>query len=228
MRIAADGRVVPPEQSIRSHHLLRGPRWGSPQGPGDQVTAVEGSSDSWGAPPAVEGSSDATVRVGRRSSTRASTIRTFAAFTDTRVGKGPSKHSGNGRPPPTEVTMYDSPYDSEEEVDACIAQEVAIEHEDFVDEILEESPETIQTTSDTSLAISRDSDAISGGGSNANSGGGSSTVDSQQASSRDSDAISGGGSNANSGGGSSTVDSQQANSRDSDANSGGRSSGSDT
>jgi hypothetical protein len=72
--------------------------------------------------------------------------------------------------------MYDSPYDSEEEVDACIAQEVAIEHEDFVDEILEESPETIQTTSDTSLAISRDSDAISGGGSNANNGGGSSTV----------------------------------------------------
>ena len=190
------------------------------------------------APPAVEGSSDATARVGWRSSTRASTIRTFAAFTDTRVGKGPSKHSGNGRPPPTEVTMYDSPYDSEEEVDACIAQEVAIEHEDFVDEILEESPETIQTTSDTSLAISRDSDAISGGGSNANSGGGSSTVDSQQANSRDSDAnsggrssgsdtrhaigrdpnaSSGGDSNANSGGGSSAVDTQQAISRDPNA-----------
>jgi hypothetical protein len=83
--------------------------------------------------------SDATARVGTRSSTRASTIRTFAAFIDTRVGKSPSKHSGNGRPPPTEVTMYDSPYDSEEEVDAWFAQEVAIEHEDFVDEILEES-----------------------------------------------------------------------------------------
>ena len=76
--------------------------------------------------------------------------------------------------------MYDSPYDSEEEVDACIAQEVAIEHEDFVDENLEESPEVIQTTTDTSLAIGRDSNAISGGGSNANSGGGSGTVDSQQ------------------------------------------------
>ena len=156
------------------------------------------------APPAVEGSSDATARVGWRSSTRASTIRTFAAFTDTRVGKGPSKHSGNGRPPPTEVTMYDSPYDSEEEVDACIAQEVAIEHEDFVDEILEELPDAIQMTTETSLAISRDSNPISGGGSNANSGGLSGTVDTQLAISRDSNANSGGEFNANSGGQSAT------------------------
>jgi hypothetical protein len=88
--------------------------------------------------------------------------------------------------------MYDSPYDSEEEVDAWFAQEVAIEHEDFVDEILGESPEAIQTRTDTSLANRQDSNAISGGGSNANSGGGSGTVDSN--------ANSGGGSNANSGG----------------------------
>ena len=36
MRTAADSRVVPPEQSIWSHHLLRGPRRGSPQGSGDR------------------------------------------------------------------------------------------------------------------------------------------------------------------------------------------------
>ena len=62
--------------------------------------------------------------MGSRSSTRASTTRTFAAFTDTRVGRGPFKQTGNGRPPPTEVTMHDSPYDSEEEVNAWFAREV--------------------------------------------------------------------------------------------------------
>ena len=128
------------------------------------------------APPVAEGPGDATARVGRRSSTRASTTRTPAAYTDTRVlpmqqhvrparrepivilptpvrvtrtaaqrrvpgfviGRSPSKHSGNGRPPPTEVTMHDSPCDSEEDVDAWFAREVAIEYKDFVDEILEE------------------------------------------------------------------------------------------
>ena len=104
------------------------------------------------------------------------------------IGRSPSKHSGNGRPPPTEVTMRDSPYDSEEEVDAWFAQEVAIEYKDFVDEILEELPEAIQMTTETSLAISRDSNPISGGGSNANSGGLSGTVDTQLAISRDSNA----------------------------------------
>ena len=54
------------------------------------------------------------------------------------IGRSPSKHSGNGRPPPTEVTMHDSPCDSEEDVDAWFAREVAIEYKDFVDEILEE------------------------------------------------------------------------------------------
>jgi hypothetical protein len=34
MRTVADSRVVPPEQSIWSHHLLRGPRR---QGSGDQL-----------------------------------------------------------------------------------------------------------------------------------------------------------------------------------------------
>ena len=67
------------------------------------------------------------------------------------IGRSPSKHSGNGRPPPTEVTMHDSPYNSEEEVDAWFAREAAIEYEDFVDEILEESPEAIQMTTETSL-----------------------------------------------------------------------------
>ena len=76
-------------------------------------------------------------------------------------------------------------------------------------------------TTETSLAISRDSNAISGGGSNANSGGGSGTVDSQQENSRDSNAISGGGSNANSGGWSNGSDTQQAINQDSNANSGG-------
>ena len=218
------------------------------------------------APPAVEGSGDATTRVGRRSSTRASTTRTSTAYTDTRVlpmqqrvrparrepililptpvrvtrtaaqrrvpgfviGRSPSKHSGNGRPPPTAVTMHDSPYDSEEEVDAWYAREVAVEYKDFVDEILEESPEAIPMTTDTSLAIGRDSNAISGGGSNANSGGGSGSVDSQQANSRDSNANSGGGSNANSGGRSNESDTQRAIDRDSNANSGGGSNGSDT
>jgi hypothetical protein len=170
MRTAADSRIVPPEQPPPAERTSTG------------VTTGFGGP---AAPPAVEGSSDATARVGRRSSTRASTIRTFAAFI---VGKSPSKHSDNGRPPPTEVTMHDSPYDLEEEVRSWFAQEVAIEHEDFVDEILEESPEAIQTTTETSLAIGRDSNAISGGGSNANSGGGSGTVDSQQANSRDSNA----------------------------------------
>ena len=75
--------------------------------------------------------------------------------------------------------MYDSTYDSEEEMDAWYARDVAVEYKDFVDEILEESPEAIQMTTDTSLAIGRDSNAISGGGSNANNGGGSGTVDSQ-------------------------------------------------
>jgi len=65
--------------------------------------------------------------------------------------------------------MHDSPYDSEEDVDAWFAREVAVENKDFVDEILEESPEAIQMTTDTSLAIGRESNAISGGGSNANS-----------------------------------------------------------
>ena len=193
-------------------------------------------------PPAVEGSGDATTRVGRRSSTRASTTRTSTAYTDTRVlpmqqrvrparrepivilptpvrvtrtaaqrrvpgfviGRSPSKHSGNGRPPPTEVTMRDSPYDSEEEVDPWFAQEVPIEYKDFVDEILEELPDAIQMTTETSLAISRDSNPISGGGSNANSGGLSGPVDTQLAISRDSNANSGGEFNANSGGQSAT------------------------
>jgi hypothetical protein len=83
------------------------------------------------------------------------------------IGRSPSKHSGNGRPPPTEVTMRDSPYDDEEEVDPWFAQEVAIECKDFVDEILEELPDAIQMTTETSLAISRDSNPISCGGSNA-------------------------------------------------------------
>ena len=126
------------------------------------------------------------------------------------IGRSPSKHSGNGRPPPTAVTMHDSPYDSEEEADAWYAREVAVEYKDFVDEILEESPEAIQMTTDTSLAIGRDSNAISGGGSNANSGGGPGTV---EANSRDS--------NANSGGRSNGSDTQQAIDQDSNANSGG-------
>jgi hypothetical protein len=42
--------------------------------------------------------------------------------------------------------LHDSPYDSEEELDAWFAQEVAIEYKDFVGEILEESPEAIQRT----------------------------------------------------------------------------------
>jgi hypothetical protein len=46
-------------------------------------------------------------------------------------------------------------------VDAWFAQEVAIEYKDFVDEILEESPEAIQMMTDTSLAIGRDSNTIS-------------------------------------------------------------------
>jgi hypothetical protein len=92
--------------------------------------------------------------------------------------------------------MHDSPYDSEEEVNAVwFAREVAVEYKDFVDEILEGSPKAIQMTTDTSLAIGRDSNAISGGGSNANSGRGLGTVDSQQANSRDPNANSGGGSN---------------------------------
>jgi hypothetical protein len=57
-------------------------------------------------------------------------------------------------------------------VDAWFAREVAVEYKDFVDEILEESPEAIQMTTDNSLAIGRDSHAISGKGSNANSRGG--------------------------------------------------------
>ncbi len=43
----------------------------------------------------------------------------------------------------TLTAMYDSQYESEEEVDAWFAQEVAIEFKDFVEEILEESPEAI-------------------------------------------------------------------------------------
>jgi hypothetical protein len=66
--------------------------------------------------------------------------------------------------------MHDSPYDSEEEVDALFAREVAVEYKDFGDEILEESSEATQRTTETSLAISRDSNTISGGGSNSNSG----------------------------------------------------------
>jgi hypothetical protein len=70
-------------------------------------------------------------------------------------------------------------------------------------------------TTDTSLAIDRDSNAISGGGSNANSGGRSKGSDTQQAIDQDS--------NANSGGESSAVDTQQAVGRDSNGNSGGQS-----
>ena len=36
----------------------------------------------------------------------------------------------------TRTAMYDSQYESEEEVDAWFAQEVAIEFKDFVEEIL--------------------------------------------------------------------------------------------
>jgi hypothetical protein len=44
-----------------------------------------------------------------------------------------------------------------------VRQEVAVEYKDFVDEILEESPEAIQMTTDTSLAIGRDPNAKIGG-----------------------------------------------------------------
>jgi hypothetical protein len=90
------------------------------------------------------------------------------------------------------VTGHGSPYYSEEEVDAWFAQEVAIEHDDFIDEILEESSNAIQMATDTQQAINRDS--------NANSGGGSNGTDILQAISRDSNTISGGDSNTISGG----------------------------
>ncbi len=128
------------------------------------------------------------------------------------IGRSPSKHSGNGRPPPTAVTIHDSPYDSE---DAWYAREVAVEYKDFVDEILDESPEAIQITTNTSLAISRDSNANSGGVSNANSGGRSNETDNQQAIIENS--------NANSGGESIAFDTQQVVNQDSNANSGGQS-----
>jgi len=34
--VAMRNQLAPPEQSIWSHHLMRGPRRGSPQGLGDQ------------------------------------------------------------------------------------------------------------------------------------------------------------------------------------------------
>ena len=37
-------------------------------------------------------------------------------------------------------------------MDAWFAREVAVEYKDFVDEILDESPEALQMTTDTSLA----------------------------------------------------------------------------
>jgi hypothetical protein len=55
--------------------------------PPDERTST-GVTTGFGGPaatPAVEGSRDATTRVGRRSSTRASTTRTSTAYTDTRV-----------------------------------------------------------------------------------------------------------------------------------------------
>ncbi len=58
MRTAEDSRVVPPEQSIWSHHLLRGPRRGVTTGFGGPAAL-----------PVAEGS----------------TTRTSAAYTDTRV-----------------------------------------------------------------------------------------------------------------------------------------------
>ena len=121
---------MPPEQSIWSHHQLRGPRRGSPQGSRDQrhhqlvdtlqaysrgSNAISGggsNANSGGQSrnasravdlepppaertstgvttgfggPAVEGSSDTIAPVGRQSSTRASTTRTSAAYSDTRV-----------------------------------------------------------------------------------------------------------------------------------------------
>jgi hypothetical protein len=70
-------------------------------------------------------------------------------------------------------------------------------------------------------AISRDSNEISGGLSNANSGGRSNESDTQQAIVQNSNADSGGGSNANSGGRSNGSDTSLAISRDPNANSGG-------
>jgi hypothetical protein len=72
-------------------------------------------------------------------------------------------------------------------------------------------------------AIDHDSNAISDGGSNANSGGRSSGSDTRQAIGRDPNANSGGDSDSNSGGESSAVDTQQVVSQDSNANSGGQS-----
>jgi hypothetical protein len=57
------------------------------------------------------------------------------------IGKGQSNHSGNDRPPPTEVTMHDSPYDSKEEEDVLLEREVAIEYKDFVDKMLSKRAE---------------------------------------------------------------------------------------
>ena len=81
-----------------------------------------------------------------------------AAFTDTRVLPIHQCVRPERREPivilptPERVTrtaMHDSQYDSEEEVGAWFAQEVAIEFKDFVDEIFEESPEAIQITTET-------------------------------------------------------------------------------
>jgi hypothetical protein len=58
--------------------------------------------------------------------------------------------------------MHDQPYDSEEEADARLAQEVTTEHKDFVDEILEGSSDATHSTTDNLQVISRDSNTISG------------------------------------------------------------------